>query len=348
MGLEAQAYWNLCGAERWNGGIYRSIDRVGDSLTLSEDAFEGVAFLPPLDSGESDFRWGRVKLSLFLPKDASVQIFARASDEREWAAWEDISDGVRAAEAARMLFGEPKAFAADVWLSETGRWLWLAVGFTSGGAEKPRLDAVSILAQSDHMTDYLPAIYQKQDFTYRYLSVFTAMFQDLEGSIGQARRQLDPASADPDMLRYLAHWLCADGNQPEEELRRTLPQVIEEYETMYTVEGIKRSVERLTGKTPLIIEHFEVDPNDPSCSDPELYRRLYGDDPYRFFLLLPQGTFTEQRQMERFSSSLRNSCPRRRRRSSFCSNPASSLTGTRTSASTPASERMSRRSSTNW
>ncbi len=309
MGLDARAYWNLCGAERWNGGIYRSIDRCGDSLTLSEDAFEGVAFLPPLDSGESDFRWGRVKLSLFLPKDASVQIFARASDEGEWAAWQSISDGVRAAEAARALFGEPKAFSDDVWLSETGRWLWLAICFASGGEEKPRLDAVSILSESDHMTDYLPAIYQKQDFTYRYLSVFTAMFQDLEGRIGQSRRQLDPASADPDMLRYLAHWLCADGNLPEEELRQTLPHVIDEYETMYTVEGIKRSVERLTGKTPLIIEHFEVDPNDPSCSDPELYRRLYGDDPYRFFLLLPQGTFSEQRQMEHFLEQLEELVP---------------------------------------
>ncbi len=298
--MEAQAYWNLYGAERWNGGVFLSIDRIGDSLQLSKGAFEGVAFLPPLDSGESDFRWGRVKLSLFLPKDASVQIYARASDDPEWDAWNNISEQMSCAEAARTLFGDPKSSGADVWLAETGRWLWLAVGFSSGRAEKPRLDAVSILAQSDHLSDYLPSIYQKSDFTYRFLSIFTAMFQDLEDRIGQARRQLDPASADPEMLQYLAHWLCADGSLPEEELRSILPHVIDEYETMYTVDGIRRSVERLTGKTPLIIEHFEVDPNDPSCSNPELYRRLYGDDPYRFFLLLPQGTFTEQRQMEEF------------------------------------------------
>ena len=64
----SQAYWNLSGAERWNGGIYRSVDRCGDSLQLSDDTFEGVAFLPPLDSGEPDFRWGRVKLQMDLPK----------------------------------------------------------------------------------------------------------------------------------------------------------------------------------------------------------------------------------------------------------------------------------------
>ena len=305
----SQAYWFLSGAERWNGGVFRSVERRGDSLQLADDAFEGVAFLPPLDSGEMDFRWGRVRLMLEMPEDASVRIYARASDEEEWADWHQISDEPRGTEAALALFGEAKAISSDVWLSETGRWLWLAVGFASGGAGKPRLDAVSVLADSDHMVDYLPAVYQQQDFTYRYLSVFTAMYQDLEENIAQARRQLSPAAADPDMLQYLAHWLCADGSEPEPELRKRLPGIIEEYETMYTVDGIRRSVERLTGQTPWIIEHFAVDPNDPSCSDPTLYRRLYGDDPYRFFLLLPQGTFSEQREMERFLEQLEEVTP---------------------------------------
>lgn len=305
----SQAYWNLCGAEHWSGGIYRSIDRCGDSLQLSDDAFEGFAILPPLDSGESDFRWGRVKLSLFLPKDSAVRIYARADDDPEWAGWQELSESEYVPLAVRELFGEAKASCGDVWLSEKGRWLWLAIALSSSGAEKPRLDAVRILAESDHMVDYLPAVYQGQDFTYRYLSIFTAMFHDLEETIELSRRQLDPAAADPDMLYYLAHWLCADRNLPEAELRKVLPQVIDEYETMYTVSGIQRSVERLTGKVPWIIEHFAVDPNDPSCSDPELYRRLYGDDPYRFFLLLPQGTFSEQRQMEQFLEQLEELVP---------------------------------------
>ncbi len=307
--MGARSYWNWSGAERWNGGICRCVERCGESLRLQDDFFEGVAFLPPLDSGEADFRWGRVRLDVFLPRDSSVRIYARASNEREWEAWGQAAGPSRTAEEARALFGEPKSLGCDAWLSETGRWLWLAVGFTGGGKEKPRLDAVHVLAESDHMTDYLPAIYQRSDFTYRFLSIFTAMNGDLEERIGQTDRQLDPASADPGMLRYLAHWLCADGSLPEEELRRLLPQVIDEYETMYTVEGIRRSVRRLTGQTPLIIEHFEVDPNDPSCSDPEVCRRLYGEDPYRFFLLLPQGTFAGQRQMERFLEQLRELVP---------------------------------------
>ena len=236
--LEAQAYWNLCGAEHWKGGVYRSVERCGDSLQLSEGAFEGVAFLPPLDSGETDFRWGRVKLQLELPRDASVRIYARASDEREWGAWQQAAGPARGAEAARSLFGEPKASCGDVWLSERGRWLWLAIGFASGGA-----DAVSVLAESDHLTDYLPAIYQESEFTYRFLSVFTAMLQDLEERIGQSRRQLDPASADPEMLRYLAHWLCADRNLPEPEQNAKKPN-LSEYSLFSSVAPVMPPMEK--------------------------------------------------------------------------------------------------------
>lgn len=305
----SQSYWNLCGAEYWNGGVYRSVERQGDSLRLRDGVFQGTAFLPPLDSGETGFCWSRVRLTLDMPEDSSVRLYARASDEENWEEWRQLSAQPEQPDEVSALFGEAKTFGGDAWLSEQGRWLWLAVVFTGGGAQKPRLDMVSVLAQSDHMTDYLPAAYREQDFTYRYLSIFTAMAQDLEDSIGQVRRQLDPAAAEPEMLRCLAHWLCADESEQEEKLRRTLPRTVEEYETMYTVEGIRRSVQRLTGKTPWIIEHFEVDPNDPSCSDPALYRRLYGDDPYRFFLLLPQDTFSEQRQIERFLERLEEFVP---------------------------------------
>lgn len=295
-----QSFWNLCCAEQWKGGVYWSLELKDDSLQLCDGAFEGIAFLPPLDSREAGFRWGRVKLSADIPGESGVRIFARASDERVWGEWQALSDLPRSAATVRAIFGDAERQGDDVWLSETGRWLWLAIVLTGGGAEKPCLNGVSVLADSDHMTDYLPAVYQQQDFTYRFLSVFTAMMQDMEDGIESVRRQLDPAGANPEMLHYLANWLRTDPDDTEEELRERLPKAIDEYETMYTVEGIKRSVERLTGVSPWIVEHFAVDPNDPDCKDPELYRRLYGDDPYRFFLLLPQDTFAKQRQMEQF------------------------------------------------
>ncbi|MBQ9459203.1 MAG: hypothetical protein IJU66_04645 [Oscillospiraceae bacterium] len=303
------AYWNLCCAEQWKGGVYRSVEIRDDSLRLRDGAYDGAAFLPPLDSGETGFRWGRVKLAADIPGDSAIRIYARASDERNWQDWEALQTRPEAPGAAQALFGDPVGLGEDVWLSQSGRYLWLAIAFTGGGTEKPSLNCVSILADSDHMIDYLPAVYQEQDFAYRYLSVFTAMAQDMEERISGVRRQLDPACADSAMLRDMARWLCVDRAETDDALREWLPRAMDEYETMYTVRGIQRSVRRMTGQTPFIVEHFAVDPNDPECSNPELYRRLYGDDPYRFFLLLPQSTFSEQKQMEQFLEQLEELVP---------------------------------------
>ena len=150
------------------------------------------------------------------------------------------------------------------------------------------------------MVDYLPAIYQGQDFTYRYLSIFNTLLMGMEADIEALPRQLDPGSASDGMVDFLARWLCMEPEKGEEDLRARLPRILDEYETMYTVEGVRRTAWRLTGRKPWIIEHFAVDPNSPACRNPALYRRLYGEDPYRFFLLLPQGTFEKQQDMERF------------------------------------------------
>lgn len=307
--LNALAYWNLCCAEQWKGGVYRNVEQWGDSLRLSDGVFDGVAFLPPLDSGETAFRWGRVKLRAEIPGESTLRIFARASDEKEWAAWDDLRARPDTPGAAQLLFGDPVGRGGDVWLTQTGRYLWLAIGFAGGGSERPSVGCVSVLADSDHMTDYLPGVYQEQDFTYRYLSVFTAMNQDMEENIAAVSRQLDPACADTGMLHDLARWLCVDRAETEEALRAWIPKAMDEYEDMYTVRGIQRSVRRMTGQTPFIIEHFAVDPNDPDCKNPELYRKLYGDDPYHFFLLLPQNTFSEQKKMEQFLEQLEELVP---------------------------------------
>ncbi len=304
-----QKYWNLCCSEQWSGGIFWSVEPQDDRLRLRADAFVGTAFLPPLDSGEDGFRWGRIKLDAEIPDESAVKVYARASDDSEWKEWSLLAEREQMPGAAQELFGDPDASGDDLWLRERGRYIWLAVELVGGGAKKPCVNAIRLLIGGDHMTDYLPAIYQQQDFTYRYLSIFTAMEQDLEEKIEKVERQLDPMNASGEMLRYLALWLCADRGEGDRELRNRLPGVLEEYETMYTPRGIARSARRLSGELPWIIEHFSVDPNDPSCKNPELYRRLYGDDPYRFFLLLPQGAFTEQRQMEDFIEQMEELIP---------------------------------------
>lgn len=294
-----QEYLTLCREEQWRQGLLWQTECAGDSIRLAPDAFWGAACLSPVDSGENGFQWSRVKLTADLPRDAGIRIYARASDDARWPEWavpEHAENGRWLAD----MFGASVSSETDAWLAVSGRYLWLAVELTAGGAEGPRLDAVSLRMSGDHMVDYLPSIYRGQDFTYRYLSIFNSMFQDMERSIDELSRQLDVSGANEEMLDFLARWLCVrpDGNL--ETLREQLPDALRNGETMYTVEGIRRSAKLLCGREPYVIEHFTVDSNSPDCRNPALYRRLYGEDPYRFFLLFPQDTFASQSAMEYF------------------------------------------------
>ena len=296
---ETQKYRTLCCREQWLGGIFDKIECRGDALGLADGAYAGAVCLPPVDSGEAGFAWGRLRLLAEVPAEASVRVYARASDQPGWPEREALWGRPLDPDTLEGLFGPPAA-QTDLLLQKTGRWLWVALELTAGGPEKPRVDGLSLWMAGDHMVDYLPAIYRGQDFTWRYLSIFNTLFQGVEEELDGLPRQLDPASAGDSMVEFLARWLCMEPEQGEEHLRERLSGILEEYETMYTVEGVRRTAARLTGQEPFIIEHFAVDPNDPACRNPALYRRLYGEDPYRFFLLLPQGTFEKQQDMERF------------------------------------------------
>ena len=300
-----QKYLTLCREEEWKQGRFQFTRCRGDSVVLEPGAFRGGFLLKPVDSTESGFRWSRLKLRALIPRDAEIRIYARASDNSEWAAWSEPLQGRWLAE----LFGPAIGAGTDVLLNLSGRYLWLALELTAGGTEGPRVESVSFRMGGDHMVDYLPSIYQGQDFTYRYLSIFNSLFQDMEQAIDQLAGTLDVAGTDDEMLRFLAHWLCASPEGGTDRLRELLPEILDEWETMYTVEGIRRSARMLTGREPQVVEPFSVDPNDPQCRNPELYRQLYGDAPYRFFLLFPQDTFATQREMEYFLDRMRDRIP---------------------------------------
>ena len=200
---ETQAYLTLRCHEQWERGRLWQIQCRGDSLVLEPGAFTGAAFLAPVDSGEAGFRWSRLRLWGEVPRDGGVRVYARASDRPGLAGVgvHGERQGTRPARP-RELFGAPAAADMDLWLTCTGRYLWLALELTAGGADRPRLDGISLRMAGDHMVDYLPAIYREQDFTCRYLSIFNTMFQDMEAAIDELPRLLDAGSAPPEMLEF--------------------------------------------------------------------------------------------------------------------------------------------------
>ncbi len=288
------------------GGLFRGVECEGDTLRLGPGCHSGACCLPPVDSGETGFSWSRLIVSAELPRDCGLQVYAYASNDPEWRLWARLEEGLKVdANVVRECFGEPQPPGCDFWLSLSGRYLWIAFELSAAGEEQPVIKSFSIRMGGDHMIDYLPAIYQGDDFTYRFVSIFNSMMQDMEDEAEALPRRLYPESTD--MLDCLAEWVCMEPGG--EDVQTRIGSVLEEYETMYTVAGIKRSVLRLTGKEPFIIEHFEVDPNMDECRNPVLYQRLYGSEPYRFFVLLDEDAFESRDRMEWFLSHMRELVP---------------------------------------
>lgn len=289
-----QEYWNLCCEEQWKQGSFFRTQCQADAICLASGEHLGRYELFPVDSGETGFFWSHLKLDADLPQDAAVWVYALAGDRPERQ--ED--------------FGPPRGAGRECYLGLTGRYLWLALELAGAGGKSPLIRRLAIRMSGDHMVDYLPAIYQGQDFTYRFLSIFNSLFQDLEDVIDTLPRLLDLDSAPPDMLALLAQWLRVDAwSRQDPNLRERLHHILEEYETMYTVEGVRASARRLAGREARIIEHFTVDPTAPACRNPELYRRLYGEEPYRFFLLLEEDAFPDRDSMERFLDRMKDRVP---------------------------------------
>lgn len=295
----------LCCREQWMSGAFYGMEPWEDGLRLDCARHpSGVYCLPAIDSGENGFRWGRVIADAELPPDTALRIYAYAADSRAWGPWPDLDREIRELTedplpGLRQIFGPAAAESGDFYVNAAGRYLWLMLELAATGARSPVVRKLTVRFGGDHMTDYLPAIYREEDFTRRFLSIFDSMLLDMEKEIVDLPRRMDYESTDPEMLAYLASWMCIEEGEGGG-LKERLAGALADYETQYTVGGVRRSVRRLTGHDPWIIEHFEVAPNRPECRNSDLYRRLYGEDPGRFFVLLHDGAFRSRREMDGF------------------------------------------------
>jgi len=310
-----QRYLEYCCAEQWKSGLFYRTEPCGDGLRLDHaSAVTGFYCTAAIDSGENGFGWNRVVIRAQLPPDTMLRVYTRASDSRGWGDWPNLEEGLRGltddpVPELRRIFGAPAASCGDFCANCTGRYLWLLLELSATGEQDPRVDGLRIEIAGDHMTDYLPAIYRTDDFTRRFLSIFGSMYADMERAIDALPSAVDYEYAEGELLRTLASWVCVNPVTKADQLRDRIRTALPDYENRFTVEGVRRSVRRLTGKDPILIEHFTVSPNRPDCGNPQLYRRLYGENPYRFFVLLPEGTFASQQARQTFLGEMERLIP---------------------------------------
>lgn len=204
----------------------------------------------------------------------------------------------------------PAVNAADALIIEgVGRYLWLRIDLIGSEEKAPSIESLRLDFPRDTYLRYLPAVYQEdersRDFLERFLSLFETFFAGTEGAISHLARYFDVDSslASGDFLRWLATWLSIseDKSWSEEQLRELVRRAPALYKQRGTREGLEAMIEIFTGERPLVVEHFQT----TSCAQApaakrtadegagqrvqsleEIFRSLYGTDPYCFCVLL--------------------------------------------------------------
>ena len=227
------------------------------------------------------------------------------------AALEEDERAARAADLDALDWSVPAVNAADALiLGGVGRYLWLRIDLIGGEESAPSIGSLRLDFPRNTYLRYLPAVYQEdeqsRDFLERFLSLFETFFAGTEARISRLARYFDVDSslASGDFLRWLASWLSVteDKSWTEEQLRELVRRAPELYKQRGTREGLEAMVEIFTGERPLVVEHFQTTGCAQSAavarraadesgaqrvqSLEEIYRNLYGTDPYCFCVLL--------------------------------------------------------------
>jgi|GEM_PF-641553 phage tail protein, P2 protein I family len=142
---------------------------------------------------------------------------------------------------------------------EPSRFVWIGALFSGDGRSTPVISQIRLEFDHTSYLNHLPAIYrtdsQCADFLLRFLSLFEALFSDVEDEIEDLSLLFDPVSVPKDILPWLAGWLAVelDENWDEEKQRRTIAQAFELYGRRGTVEGLRDAL-RIFGGVNAIIE----------------------------------------------------------------------------------------------
>lgn len=319
-------YITLNRPSQWQRCLLNGLEISGNSLVPSEASGVCVMITGSIDSAEHDFRWEEltidaemcdnviIKVSAYAANSTSVSLGGSTGELDDFLTYDTVSCDERLA-ATQVLFKPIFRGCLDGPIDLCGRYIWIKLEFFMLDSRELRVNKLKLLLHSERMIDYLPEAYLAEDgengFLSRYLSIFDSIFFEMDSRIEAMADQLDYRAANVGMLRYLAEWLCIEDTAylSEERLREMIGNAAEDNSGL----GVKRNliswIEREYGVTPNIIEYYSVDKLVHEGGDREVYRRLFGEDPYRFFVLLPEKTFANTREAATFMRRLKSRIP---------------------------------------
>lgn len=300
----------------------------GNSVVLGSEntGASAVLITGSADSSEHNFRWKSLIVDTDIPESAVMRIYAYSANTTLC----DI-DGIPAEldsllsdktlSAKEKLLKTARLFrpigrgTVDCPINLTGRYIWLKFEFVLLEERHIRINKIKLLLKSESMMDHLPELYRAEDgengFMTRYMSIFDSIFFDMDDRITSLHDSLDYRSAKSDMLKLLAGWLNIEDTAylSEEELKIRIASAADEQRSNGTRRGLSRWIENEYGVKPNIIEYYSVRKMISEGKDRKTYLTLFGDNPYRFFILLPDNTFDGTHDANVFMEKLRRRVP---------------------------------------
>ena len=249
-----------------------------------------VLLTPMLHAPEQDDgrRWLRIDAQASLPEGSAIEI-AYASTDRDEVRDRLVkiaADGrVTASQRLAALLGENDIWHAPTTFTGTSgrasggadpfsaklfdtrdRYVWVRVVLTaSAGAALPQLTALDVRYPGQTLMASLPGIYQREEsnpdsFLRALVGVLESTTQGTDARIAQLARHLDPSSAAPEWLNFVARWLGVpwDDGMDEQQKRRVLRHAALLASTRGTRAGLETLLEALVPGEPGSPRRFRV------------------------------------------------------------------------------------------
>jgi phage tail-like protein len=286
----------------------------------------GFLVTSSIDSAEKDFQWDNLLIDADLPENSGIKVSCFASDNREVSldgGLVNLDDyiknkeieGTQKLRSLASVFKHAFAGEKDGIINAKGRYVWLRLEFLVPHPGKFCLRKIKLQLADEKIIQYLPEIYRDRiksdDFFQRFMNIFDSLFFDLESKVSRIHERLDYQLASGDMLKYLAGWVSVNDAQQlgDEELRDRISGIIPECSVIGTKRGIEAFVEMELGVKPRIVEYFQFKRMIHEGRDREIYKELFGTNPYKFFIMLPENAFSRGININSFLEKLKNNIP---------------------------------------
>lgn len=239
---------------RLKRACFRGFSIQGDSLKI-DGMQKASCYLAALDGAADDCGWGRVHIEASLNNHMHLQISAMACNQKRIEENGEIFDiekfltdknieNQKKEELFEFFHGIRAENQRDCLLySLKGRYLWIAIIVEGEG--NGEIQEIKIYQNKDSFMDIFPEIYREQNsFFHRYLSIFSAVYQDFWQKTEHVYELFDPDTAPAELLPELAGWMGIDvkGDFLNEKALRTL---VREAYTLNKYKGTRRSLERV-------------------------------------------------------------------------------------------------------